>query len=894
MALIKRSSILARLLALWPPEKRLSFVWSPFALACLLLIFLLERYTQLGFAHGMIYCPLLLFLVLSNSTQLITFTTAAAMILTALGYFISPPAPENFPLLLILGNRIFSIVALGLTGLLCIQTLRHIAGFKVTNKQLQKTQSKLKEQNRILMMAGKIAHFGGWHYDIASQSMTWSDEVATLHGHTQGYSPSLEEALSYYTETCRPKIKKCLNECISHGIAFDLHLQITTLHGTTLWVRSLGQPIIDSERKICAVEGALMDVTNQKKIEQELELSESNFSKLADTLPIIVWTTTPDGKIEFFNKLLSQFTGVPADALSKPGGWLMIIHPDDRENTVESWQRAAHKQASYHVEFRILRADGKYVWHLTRATPVRNDDGKIIRYYGTSIDIQELKNLQNETDYLAQRLTSTIESITDGFFTLDKQFRFTFINSKAQKILKKHHDQLIGKVIWEATDIKQDSELIRQFHNALDQHHSVAFETHLEPDEIWLDVRAYPATEGLTAYLQDTTQLRMDQEQLRQAQRLESLGHLTGGIAHDFNNLLTVIMGNAELLMEELSPDDDNRPLAEIISNAASRGSELTSRLLAFARRQPLDPKVIDINQTVRNMTSLLHHTLGEHIEISLMAKPDIWPAMVDPGQLESALLNLAINARDAMPSGGKLTIETNNIELDQTYTVHHGEIVPGRYVLIALSDTGSGISQEHLTRVFEPFYTTKEKGKGTGLGLSMVYGFVKQSQGHINIYSELGEGTTIRIYLPRATDNEALPTSNTAIVNHLEGHETLLLVEDDELVLQFAKRQLEIAGYTVIAAENGPAALDIFKNRDDIDLLFTDIVMPGGMSGRDLAGLCQLHNPTLKVLYTSGYTQNSIVHNGRLDPGVLLLEKPYKRNDLLLKVREALRNHHE
>lgn len=893
MGLFKRSSTFAEL-SKWPSEKRLSVVWKPLASVSLITLFLLEMFTQLGFSHGMLYCPLLLLLVCSGSTQLITFTSAAAMTLTALGYFISPPAPEGFSLYLIMGNRIFSIIAIGLTGLLCMKTLRDMSGLKAANRKLKITDSKLKEQNRILTMAGKIAQFGGWHFDVASQTMTWSDEVAVLHGHAPGYRATLEEALSYYTEASRPEIEKSFNECVSKGIAFDLQLQINTLHGNSLWVRAIGQPILDDNRKVCAVEGAFMDVTSQKRIEKELELSENNFRKLADSMPIIVWTTRPDGKIEFFNSLLTKFTGVPAEALSKPGGWMMVIHPDDRENTVNCWQRAAKRHEPYRVEFRILRADGIYVWHLTRATPIRNADGQILRYYGTSIDIQELKDLQSETEYLAQRLTSTIESITDGFFTLDKQFRFTFINNKAQTILKKHHDQLIGNVIWEVTDIPQDSELIRQLYSTLDSNQPTAFETHWEADDMWLDVRTYPAADGMTAYLQDITQQRKDQEQLRQAQRLESLGHLTGGIAHDFNNLLTVIIGNAELLMEELPTDDDKWPLAEIICNAASRGSQLTSRLLAFARRQPLDPKVIDINQTVNDMTSLLQHALGEHIEISLMAKSEIWPALVDPGQLESALLNLAINARDAMPSGGKLTIETNNIELDESYVSHHDEIAPGKYVVLALSDTGSGISQEHLPRVFEPFFTTKEKGKGTGLGLSMVYGFVKQSQGHINIYSELGEGTTIRIYLPRATDSEEQPSTSAELERSQQGNETILLVEDDDLVLQFAKRQLELAGYQIIAAENGPTALNIFKSRQDIDLLFTDVVMPGGMSGRDLAGLCQLHNPALKVLYTSGYTQNSIVHNGRLDPGVMLLEKPYKRQDLLQKVREALSEHHE
>jgi CheY-like chemotaxis protein len=324
-----------------------------------------------------------------------------------------------------------------------------------------------------------------------------------------------------------------------------------------------------------------------------------------------------------------------------------------------------------------------------------------------------------------------------------------------------------------------------------------------------------------------------------------------------------------------------------MIDLAAQRGSELTRRLLAFARKQALDPKAVDIDRLIGGMEGLLRRSLGEHIEISFAFSTDPWPAMVDPGQLEGALLNLAINARDAMPAGGKLTIETVNVELDAEYTALYAEVQPGAYVLLVVSDTGSGIAPEHLERVFEPFYTTKEKGHGTGLGLSMVYGFVKQSNGHITLYSEPGVGTTVKMYLPRSAHAVGLAAELETRLSG--GNELILLVEDDELVRTYSADQLRSLGYRVLTAENGHEALAILGAQDDIDLLFTDIVMPGGMNGRELADAARTLHPGLKVLYTSGYTENAIVHHGRLDPGVQLLSKPYGRQEISRRIREVL-----
>ncbi len=376
---------------------------------------------------------------------------------------------------------------------------------------------------------------------------------------------------------------------------------------------------------------------------------------------------------------------------------------------------------------------------------------------------------------------------------------------------------------------------------------------------------------------------------LRQSQRLEAVGQLTGGVAHDFNNLLTVVMGNSELLAEKTADQPQLQQMAQMIGAAAQRGADLTQQLLAFARKQALDPRPTDVNQLAAALDPMLRRTLGEHIEIELVRAAGLWPAMVDPGQLENALLNLCLNARDAMPKGGRLTLETANAALDSSYADRFPDVSPGQYVLLAVSDTGQGIAPEHLDQVFEPFFTTKEKGKGTGLGLAMVYGFTKQSAGHISIYSEPGQGTTVKLYLPRAAREETVANAPIPAPAIEGGAETILVVEDDAMVRSFARNELQSLGYRVIEASSGKAAMILIEQRDDIDLLFTDVVMPGGMSGRELADAARQLRPSLRVLYTSGYTENAIVHQGRLDPGVMLLAKPYRRADLSRAIRQAL-----
>jgi PAS domain S-box-containing protein len=416
-------------------------------------------------------------------------------------------------------------------------------------------------------------------------------------------------------------------------------------------------------------------------------------------------------------------------------------------------------------------------------------------------------------------------------------------------------------------------------------------------DEASRELQALNAT--LEQRVQEEVQERIKAEEaLRQAQKMEAIGQLTGGVAHDFNNLLTVIMGGLETIGRQLTnlPEGTDTGRMTRALNMAQQGAQraatLTARLLAFARRQPLDPKPIEPNRLVSGLADLLQRTLGETISLETVSGAGLWKAQADPGELENALINLAINARDAMPAGGKLTIETSNAHLDEAYVEALAEPVPpGQYVQIAVSDTGFGMSEETLARIFEPFFTTKEAGKGTGLGLSQVYGFVRQTGGHIRVYSELGHGTTVKIYLPRYAGDTTAATGSLPLQSGpaYGGDETILVVEDHEDLRAYSCGVLRDLGYHVLEAGTGRSALEMLQASDKVDLLFTDVVLPDGMDGRQLADEAKRRRPGLKVLFTTGYTRNAIVHNGRLDPGVELIGKPFTFDELATKVRAIL-----
>ncbi len=635
-----------------------------------------------------------------------------------------------------------------------------------------------------------------------------------------------------------------------------------------------------------AIQVICRDISARKAAERALLTSSDRFRQLAEAMPQIVWTSTPGGGLDYASPAFGEYTGMK-DAGEAPGlRWMKAVHPDDVAGAAAAREAGQSGGVPYSMEFRVRRFDGAYRWHFVNAVPVRDEDGHIVKWFGSAVDVHDRKTSEQTANQLAMRLAATLESITDAFITLDRDWRVTYVNKEAERLLRTTRDQVLGKVVWD--EFKGAAAFEKQYRRAIEENRMVEFEEPYTPLGLWVEVRAYPSEGGLAVYFRDVTERRELETRLRQAQRLQSIGQLTGGIAHDFNNLLTVIMGNSEVLIERLKGDPVLSRMAELTMAAAERGADLTGRLLAFARKQALEPKPVDVGTLLTGMNDLLRRTLGEHVQIELSHRPELWRAFVDGSQLESAVLNLCLNARDSMPKGGRLTIETANVTLDDTYAQRHEEVAPGDYVMVAVSDTGTGMAAEIVARAFEPFFTTKDVGKGTGLGLSMVHGFIKQSNGHVKIYTELGHGTTIKLYLPKAAAgaDRAEPVEPGLLEG---GSERILLVEDDDQVRDHVTAQLMGLGYRVHAVADAAAALNAMET-NEFDLLFTDVIMPGGMNGPQLVKEAHRLRPKLRVLFTSGYTENAIVHQGRLDAGVQLLNKPYRRGDLAAKIRDALR----
>ncbi|HVP85501.1 MAG TPA: CHASE3 domain-containing protein [Rhizomicrobium sp.] len=503
---------------------------------------------------------------------------------------------------------------------------------------------------------------------------------------------------------------------------------------------------------------------------------------------------------------------------------------------------------------------------------------------------RQLSKSQAQETHQAEMLQATLDSMRDGVAVFDSEGHLCAYNEQFISLLgfpKSLTQPGTTLSMFEDAARKAGNRVFEQLSAIPDMQPSHYEQLHLG-DRV-LDIYRTPVPSGGVLFAAEDVTARLRSEAtLRQSQKMEAIGHLTGGVAHDFNNLLQIVSANLDLI----AADVRGLPRAsERLQNAVAaihRGSRLTGQLLAFARRQTLEPRSTNVGRLLQDITDLVRRTLGERINVESIVAGGLWNTMIDPNRIENAILNLAINARDAMPDGGSLTIEVANAFLDDAYAALHDEVVPGQYVMLAVSDTGTGMPPEIAARVFEPFFTTKPEGQGTGLGLSQVYGFVKQSGGHIKIYSEVGQGTTVKLYLPRtrAPEEGTGPIATTPIEG---GTETILVVEDDEGVRAAVIDMLGELGYSVLKAANAEQALTILESGATIDLLFTDVVMPGPIKTRDLARRAQELHPSLQVLFTSGYTQNAIVHNGRLDDGVHLLSKPYRRDELARKLRSLL-----
>jgi PAS domain S-box-containing protein len=512
------------------------------------------------------------------------------------------------------------------------------------------------------------------------------------------------------------------------------------------------------------------------------------------------------------------------------------------------------------------------------------------------------RQAESEREAIGALTSAIFKNVPDYLIVLniepDDRFVVADINPALAKALSVSADLVRGRSIAELLPGAAGERLINHYRRVRAAGHPVTTRDEFAqlPDgpRVWESILAPVrnsdgVTDRLIGSVRDITDRVRGEERMREAQRMEAIGQLTGGVAHDFNNLLQVIRGNLELLQKSVADDERASTRLKNALYGAERAAQLTRQLLAFARRQPLAPKVVNLSRLVSDMADLLRRTLGEAIEVETVVAGGLWNTVADPAQVESAILNLALNARDAMPSGGRLTVEITNAVLDESYARTASDVMPGQYVMIAVTDTGEGMADDIRARVFEPFFTTKSDGKGTGLGLSMVYGFVKQSNGHIQIYSEVGQGTTLKIYLPRSRQAEHVTLLLLDTPPAAEPGRTILVVEDEDAVREAALAMIDEFGYRRLEASNAQSALDLVLAGEQIDLVFTDVVMPGELRTRDFAQRLRELRPDLPVLFTSGYTDNAIVHQGRLDEGVHLISKPYAKADLARRIAALL-----
>jgi two-component system cell cycle sensor histidine kinase/response regulator CckA len=656
-----------------------------------------------------------------------------------------------------------------------------------------------------------------------------------------------------------------------------------------------------------AVQATFADVTERKQAEDALLESEERYRTILENIEDGYYETDLRGDLTFFNDSLCRMLGYPKDEMMGMGN-KRYTDEENRKKLFAAFNEVYRTgKPAKGFDWQVTTKDGRALFGEASISLIKDAKGEPIGFRGIARDITERKQAEEALRTEKQRFETLLENAPFGVIMVDKQGIYKYVNSK--------FIELFG---YDLNDIPNGREWFRKAYPDLGYRHHV-IETWIHDSNIFepgenvpriftatckdgmkKTIRFITVQLGTGEYLMSCEDITLVQraeeekaaleEQLRQSQKMEAIGRLAGGVAHDFNNLLTVIRGYGQLSLMDLEGNEKLRGYLEEIQKATQRASDLTHHLLAFSRRQIMEMKILDLNTLLKDLDKMLHRVIGEDIELTYRLSDDIGKVRVDPGQMEQVILNLAVNARDAMPSGGKLTIETSNAELDEAYAHAHIGSKPGHYVMMSVSDTGLGMSPEVRERAFEPFFTTKEKGKGTGLGLSTCYGIVKQSGGNIWAYSESRRGTTFKIYLPRVDECLKETKEEQRAAEILKGTETIMAVEDELEVRKLVAEILMGQGYTVIEASDGEEAMKVSRENvgKKIHLLLTDVVMPG-MSGHELALTLGLQHPKMKVLYMSGYTDNAIVHHGVLEEGVNYIQKPFTLDALARKVREVL-----
>lgn len=645
------------------------------------------------------------------------------------------------------------------------------------------------------------------------------------------------------------------------------------------------------------------DITAQKRSETALQLSEKRFRTIFENAPIgMALFNNSSNNIQFANRRFLEIIGRGKDEIVDLD-WMSVTHPDDVQAGMQKMKAFNNNTIPYYnMVKRYIRPDGSIVWaEVSIARIDTGDPDQPIQHLSMIEDITQKREFELALNYSKEQFSDFALASADWYWELDRNGLFTFISSVVKDGTGVNPDDYLGRTLWQVIEgTYEQQESLDQMDYCLKHQKSFRDITYQRihsqtGKKVWIHASGVPFYDkegvfmGFRGVSSEVTEQKILEDKLQQSQKMETVGQLTGGIAHDFNNLLAVILGNAELLKENLQRAKAiNENQVDAILRAGERGAELTQSMLAFSRKQDLQPQTLELDIHVQTMITLLRRTLGETIDIKVNFEEGLWPCRADPGKVENALLNMAINARDAMPDGGTLTIEIKNAILDEDYANLQSDMEPGKYVMLAVSDTGIGIEPDELQHVFEPFYTTKEIGKGTGLGLSMVYGFAQQSKGHVSIYSQTDHGTTLKLYLPQSPDSvEVIQGRPENLIEKAEG--TILVVEDDPDVRSLTVSLLQSFGYKVSEAIDYTSAVAILWNEDNFDLLLTDTILPGKYNGPKLAERGVEIQPGLKVLFMSGYAEEAFSNHKFTPDSAIFLQKPFHKAELAEKVRLAI-----
>ncbi len=808
-------------------------------------------------------------------------------------------------------------------------------------------ERRLAEENlrRLRQAIDDIRDYAIVTLDLEGRITSWNEGSRRLFGHTE------EEALGRPLSLLFAPEERCAENIpgLLAGVAEKERCEVEWIHAARDGRRFFGSTVLtvarDASGRPTAYSVVVRDITDRRASEIALRDSEAKFRAIAESMPQLVWSAPPDGLTDYYNLHWFAYTGTRPEAMTGTA-WMDVVHPDDRARTAALWSGAVRSGGPYEIEYRLREAGGRYRWFLGRAVPLRDGDGRITRWFGTCTDIDDAvkartaqadaredleRQVAERTAELvaanrrllgevaerqrAQADLSALYSKTPvPLHSLDSEGRLLSVSDRWLEFMGyEGRGQVLGRNITEfmPPDVAREHrehrwpELLRlgafqdmpyRLVKRSGEVADVLVSARIERDGWGGFLRTMAAVVDVSARLRAEAERERAEEALRQSQKMDALGQLTGGIAHDFNNLLTAISGNLDLLLSRLDTAEraDLRDYATHAKVGATRAAGLTQRLLAFARRQPLRPDATEPCVLVEGMEDLLRRTVGEQVSIATDCPPDVWAAWCDSNQLEIALLNLVVNARDAMPDGGRITITAANAHLTAADVAGDASgAAPGDYVVLTVADTGMGMPPDIIKRAFDPFFTTKPIGQGTGLGLSQVYGFVSQSHGLVRIDSEAGRGTAVRLYLPRCDGEEgpgltagAAASPADATVDGTAG--TVLLVEDEALVRMVAVQALEDAGLDVVEASDGTEALELLDGGLRADLVVTDVGLPG-MNGRQLAEAVRERRPELGVLFMTGYAYDATLGTGILEPGCEVLQKPFETTALVARVTGML-----